>query len=363
MNTPSHNPRPVLPIPYTIMSTVKATPIPWLWKPYIPKGATSMIIGDGGYGKSYMTCAIAADLSAGRPLPGQKKGKDPQKILMISAEDGIAPVFKPRLDALQANMDNIAVYDEGFTVNPEMTKRVLAAVREFDAAIVFFDPMVVYMGGEVDSFKANEVRSILTQLNSIAKQENIAIVGVHHVKKSGGDGQHRANGSVDFANGVRSMLLVDVTKTGQYYMKHVKSNWHKKGGTLAYNFNEDRFTWQGEFEARDEAEVSRTPRGKAKAFLIATLKDGPVPSLDVLRMAKEEGLTEITIRRAKKGVCHSREIENKWYFELEPEAIPHPTITTDIVQALETAPPLMQVTHPEPEVDRLIREAREKMNG
>lgn len=358
----------ITPIPYVILSQVEAKPINWLWNPYIPKGAATMIVGDGGYGKSYMTCAIAADLSAGRALPGQE-ALPPQKILMISAEDAILPVIKPRLEAMGADMDKIAVYDEGFTVNPNMTARILAAVKEFDAAIVFFDPMVVYLGGDIDIFKPNEVRSILTQLTSIAKKEDIAIVGVHHVKKAGGVGQARSLGSVDLVNGVRSMVLVDITKSGTYFMSHVKSNWAKKGPQIAYDFNEERFNWLGEIEPMvDEVhEISHTPRNKAKSFILAILKDGPVPSIEMIKRARDEGLSERTINRAKRGLAHSMERDHKWYWELDEGMMPHPeTIgetASDALLAVAKTLPRLEIAKPETDMERLIREAKEKMDA
>lgn len=321
----STNKRPIEPIPYTILSNAQEEEIKWLWNPYIPGGALSTIIGDGGYGKSFMTCAIAADLSAGRPLPGQE-AMQPQRILMLSAEDGLGPVIVPRLKSLDANLENIAVYDEGFALNPEMTQRIMLAVQQFDATIVFLDPLVVYLGGEIDIFKANEVRSILSQLSAIAKRCNIAIVGVHHVKKGSATSlQHKSSGSADLVNGVRSTLLVDVSKGGQYYMRHVKHNWSKEGPPLAYAFNGDKFRWLGTYGGRmeeDDDDLSFTPRGKARSFLIAMLKEGPVLANEILKMGMDEGLSERSLQNAKKGLVHSMRRDEKWYWQLHVEPPP-----------------------------------------
>lgn len=359
------------PLEYTVLSTVKPTPINWLWKPYIPRAAMTTIIGDGGYGKSYMTCAIAASLSRGDMLPGQQIPKAPMKILMISAEDGIGPVIMPRLQALGANMDNIAAYDEGFTINPRMTQKILLAVEQFDAAVVFLDPMVVYLGGEVDFFKANEVRSTLTQLNHIAKAKDIAIVCVHHVKKGPASGQHKSLGSVDFVNGVRSTLLVDVSKTGTYFMSHVKHNWSAAGPTLAYSFNQDKFHWMGEYEpgvGGEPFEVSKTPRGKARLFLLNVLKDGPVPMVKVLAFAKEQGMNETTLQRAKKGVCHSRRMDDMtWAWELDEGIEVHPEAIgikpDEQLAAMAGLDPSVSIQDDEPEMVRLMREAQEALQA
>ena len=358
----SSTPHEVEALPYVVMSTVKPQPINWLWKPYIPRGAVTTIIGDGGYGKSFMTCSIAADLSAGRALPGQDAAH-PQKVLMISAEDGIGQVMLPRLTALEANMENIAAYDEGFSLNPKMAEKIAKAVEQFDAAVVFLDPMVVYMGGEIDSHKANEVRSIMSMLTDIAKHKGIAIVAVHHVNKGNAKGQHKSLGSVDFINSVRSTLLVDVSKTSTYYMSHVKHNWSGQGPTLAYSFTNDKFQWLGEYAPQlgelYEVQLSHTPRGKAKAFLLNVLKDGPVLMTELMKFAKDQGFSERTLMTAKRGVCHSvRRSDMKWEWELDED--PHPEAIGQTAETLLST--MAQGAGPEPriesEMERLMREAQ-----
>lgn len=343
------------PIPYQVLSTVVTTPINWLWKPYIPRGALTMIVGDGGYGKSWMTCAIAADLSKGRALPGQEP-LPPQRILMISAEDGISQIIKPKMEVLDADMANIAAFDEGFSINPNMVNRISLAVAEFDAAIVFLDPMVAYLGGSTDMYRPNETRAILIQLDQLAKRHNIAIVGVHHVKKAAGlIAQHKTLGSVDFVNGVRSTLLVDISKTGQYYMAHVKANWSKKGASIAYEFTGDKFSWGGEYNVNpmDSYEISHTPRGKARSFIMSVLRNGPVPIQELIKLAEQEGLTERTLNRAKRDVARSFQKDHKWYWELEPGVEPLPEVIgsspENYIASLSKIAPGVSMPQAEPE--------------
>jgi len=52
---------------------VQSQPITWIWKPFIPIGLPSLIIGDGGSGKSICTLAIATVISNGALLPGMDK--------------------------------------------------------------------------------------------------------------------------------------------------------------------------------------------------------------------------------------------------------------------------------------------------
>lgn len=241
---------------------------------------------------------------------------------MIGAEDGLSQVIKPKMEMLDADMANIRASDKGFTLDASSMVHLVRHIREYDAAIVFLDPLVVYMGGRIDMFRANEARSMLTLLGTVAQDTNTAIVAVHHVRKSSeGATQHKVMGSADFVNGVRSTLLVDVSKAGQRYMAHVKSNWAKAGPTLAYNFGEGGFQWQGEYDgaAEKQQEVSRTPRGVVQTWLRETLRNGPVPALEVLRQANEKGYAEKTLARAKVGVAISQNAGGIWVWALDPK--------------------------------------------
>ena len=53
------------------MDTIKATPVTWLWWPYIALGKLTMLDGDPGIGKSLLMTQVAASLSQGHPLPDQ----------------------------------------------------------------------------------------------------------------------------------------------------------------------------------------------------------------------------------------------------------------------------------------------------
>lgn len=313
------------PLPYVILSKVPAAKTQWLWYPYMPRRGLTSIVGDGGYGKSTMVCGIAAALSRGDPLPGQGP-MPPQRILMLSAEDGVSEIIKPRLEKLNADMDKIAVYDEAFNLNPNMIERIGAAMKEFDAAIAFLDPLVAYVGSGTDMYKPNEVRDILKRLDKVSKENNAAFVIVHHIKKGMvSSSQHKTLGSVDFVNGVRSMLLVDISKSGQYYVSHVKANWSQKGPDLAYQITDDTFEWQGVYDnGPDTPEISRTPRNKAKNWIVNQLRDGPKPALDVIEAAHKEGINERTLNRAKKEVAQSYQTREGWFWKLNEANMPHP---------------------------------------
>ena len=104
------------------MSDIQPEPVEWLWEPYIPRGAITLIQGDGGEGKTTVSLAIAAAVSTGTPLPGQVPFTratfgSPNiaiqaDVVIQNAEDSYTKTIKPKLELFGADCDLIHVIDE-----------------------------------------------------------------------------------------------------------------------------------------------------------------------------------------------------------------------------------------------------------
>ena len=51
------------------MSEIVPEPVNWLWEPYIPSGAITLIQGDGGLGKTTIALVVAAAVTIGGTAP------------------------------------------------------------------------------------------------------------------------------------------------------------------------------------------------------------------------------------------------------------------------------------------------------
>ena len=308
---------------YHRLIDVEKEEVQWLWYPYIPAGKLALLEGDPGQGKSWITCALAADLSAGRPLPGQTSPLPPQKILMLSAEDGLGDTIRPRIEAMAGNMENIYVSDDYFILDPQGVKDMEDLMRTTAATLVFMDPIVAYMGGKVDMHRANEVRGLMTALAEAGKRTGSAIVAVRHLRKAaGGKAIYSGIGSIDFTAAVRSVMQVQETKSGTKFLYHAKHNLTPKGNSLAYALVDNRFEWQGTLaDEPDEpkGKVSTKPKAQAVAeqFLFDTLRDGPVSALVVAERAGSQGIAQATLARAKKGIATSFKGPDGWMWNLQ----------------------------------------------
>lgn len=298
------------------MEDVKERKMKWLWYPYIPLGAASLVFGPGGYGKSQLMVLIAAHISTGTALPGQDYPHRPMNVLMMSAEDDIEAVLKGRLVRAGADLTRIYVPEKIFTLDKQGFADLEGYIVSAEVDLVIIDPVVRYIGGKVDMFRANEVRDFVGPIHEMAQKYEIAEILVGHSRKGGeGDDWEKAMGSVDFINAVRSVMFVTKTPDGDRVFRHVKTNYGVLGDSLLYTLDEDGAHWNGvavddvhdpRSEEPQQFGRSAAPKKDAKAFLRAILGDGPVPAKDVMAFASDEKITESTLNRAKRGLVESR---------------------------------------------------------
>lgn len=71
----------------------------WLWPGRIPLGKLTLLAGDPGLGKSFVTLDIAARVSSGEPWPDMPLfPQSPAGVLLFNAEDDLGDTIAPRLD-------------------------------------------------------------------------------------------------------------------------------------------------------------------------------------------------------------------------------------------------------------------------
>ena len=309
--------------PLVRVADVICKEVDWLWRPYIPRGMVTLLEGDPGLGKSWITMAIAKAVSTGEPLPGSP-AMPKQKVLIGSAEDLPEYSIAPRLKALGADLELIYLMPSIVSLSTDGLQVVEDFMKECAATVLFIDPIQAYLGADVDMHRANEVRPIMAGLGKLAERTHSAIIIVRHLRK-GGDGSgkrlYAGLGSIDFAASVRSILQVEKVKSGDTVINHIKSNISGLGPALSYKVApETGFAWGGIYNegAADFAGVNRTPmaRKRASAWLNDVLSGGPIPAPELLEMAKVTGFSDKTIQRAKAGIAESYQEKDGWYWRL-----------------------------------------------
>jgi hypothetical protein len=336
----------------TRLSEVEALPVEWLWQGRIPLGMLTVLDGNPGLGKSSVTLDLAARLSRGDVMPDGTPGPTAAGVVLLSAEDDLARVIRPRLEAASADLHRIVtvhVLEAGERRDPFITEADLAEVerrgREIGARLVVIDPLMAYLPLDVNAHRDQDVRWALRRLAATAERMGAAVVVVRHLNKtSGGPALYRGGGSIGIIGAARSGLMLaldpDDAAGEMKVLAPLKSNLSAPAPALRLRLVVDpaaahpRVQWEGVCSHTADALLAsasnpeeRLARDEAAEFLRRILADGQwVPTNEVERAAREEGISERTLNRARKREGVQREHRGQpgekggWWLRLPDKA-------------------------------------------
>jgi hypothetical protein len=314
-------PRPVL----SRLSDVIPETVSWIWPGRIPARKLTVQEGDPGLGKTAIMLDIAARISAGLPMPDGRESdlEGPGGVVILTAEDGLGDTIRPRLEAAGADLHRIvaleAVLDERGERLPtvEDINALDVAIATVKARFVLIDPLVAYLDGEtINANRDQDIRRALAPLAALAERTEAAIVAIRHLNKSaGGNPLYRGGASIGITAAARSVLLVAKDPADPNGPNRVlvsqKSNLAAPPVALTYYLEpltngSVRVVWVGPSEhtaasllAIPTDEGERSQLEEAKDVLLQILEDGPVPAGDAKRRAKDAGVAEKTLERAR----------------------------------------------------------------
>ncbi len=335
-----------------ILQDVKAAPVRWLWRGWIPFGKVTIVDGDPGEGKTTLLLDLAARLTRGRAFP-DGAACEPGGVLVMTAEDGAADTIRPRLEAAGADLAQALYLDElpdgagGFRPIsiPEDLPEVERAMTRVGAVLVIVDPVMAFFSGKVDSHKDQDIRRALSPLRAMAERTGAAIVCIRHLNKSpGGKALYRGGGSIGIGGAARSVLLVhrEPGSESTRILASVKSNLGKTPQSLAFTLTTaevsgagetSRVAWRGTslhtadslLSAPTDPEVVGTQED-AEGFLRELLKDGAsVPSKQVFLAAEQAGVGRYALTQAKTRLGIKPHHQGRpgepggWFWSLPPE--------------------------------------------
>jgi AAA domain len=308
-------------------SEIPSEDVDYLEEPLLPLRVPSLVTGLDGVGKSTILYNKGALATRGK-LAGKFKGT-PVDVVIASCEDHPGSVIRPRLVAAGADLDRVHIVKvrrdglEGDIALPDDLDAVALEVARVDARLLIVDPLVAHMPLQVDSHKAQHVRSVLAPLARLAEERELAVAAVVHFNGSPStDVRSRISGSKALRDAARSVLVcgIDPNDESRYVLVQDKHSFGPKSTTgRAYRIEtkliEDQgktrktsgVVWLGEVEIDSHGLLAgagdpeeRTERDEAGDFLDELLKAGDVAADDVLAEAKKAGIAEKTLRRAKR---------------------------------------------------------------
>ncbi|HAN99115.1 MAG TPA: hypothetical protein DCQ98_17535 [Planctomycetaceae bacterium] len=294
----------------------------WLWPGRIPLGKLTLLAGDPGLGKSFVTLDLTARVSRGDCWPDTPLLKQPAgNVILLNCEDDAADTIAPRLDRAGVDgrrvvlLEGVKSFDRRrqFSLETDLPRLEETLVQYPGTRLVVIDPIAAYCG-KVDSHKNSDVRGLLAPLAELASRFQVSILTVTHLAKSGGSkAVYRAMGSLAFAAAARAVWAV--TKDGNDPQRRLllpaKLNLARDPAGLAYRIEDGRVAWESEpvsmhadeaFAAEMHAEAKPDRRAhdrqEAAAWLRTELAGEALRSTQLIADAREQGISERTLRRA-----------------------------------------------------------------
>ena len=304
--------------------------IDWLWYPYIPFGKITVLQGDPGCGKSLMMMDLIARVTQGDYLPDGRM-HEPINVIYQCSEDGADDTIKPRLERAGVDCKRVSYINEDYltlTLDDELFRR---AIVDLNARLLVIDPFQAYIGDSVLS-SAIGMRRVMKKLGVWADAFNCAVVLVGHLnKKSSQKELYRGLGSVDIMALARSVIQIERSDEDERirYLSHVKSNLSVLGKRMVFRIDaKGLLHWLEDYETDGEADIIPEETidideveglsGKteiAAKTMIRLLSSGPKSSQSVIKEIENQGISDRTIKNAKRMVgIESYRKGGQWYW-------------------------------------------------
>lgn len=185
-------------------------PLQWVVRNWIPDAAVSMIYGESGAGKTFISLDIACHIAAG--LPWQDQRTKSGVVVYMAGEGNYG--LRQRVAAWCRfhqidRLDNLLISNKAIDLDsPSVSAQILNAVRERvdgDVAMIFVDTLNNHMSGDENS--ARDTRNLFNSVSIVSRALNAAACIVHHTGH-GEDTKHRARGSSALKASLDSSILV-----------------------------------------------------------------------------------------------------------------------------------------------------------
>jgi hypothetical protein len=199
-------------------------------------------------------------------------------------------------------------------------------IRRVGARLVVVDPLMAFLSGETNSHRDQDVRRALAPLAGLAERTGACVLVVRHLNKATANNPlYRGGGSIGIIGAARMAFVVgkDPQDENRRVVASTKNNLSNPPKSLMFTLEEAEsgsvmVSWLGESEvsaknllASPQNQEHADIRSEAIEFLNDVLCEGPVPASQVKEEAEDAGISERTLKRAKKvvGVITYRENE------------------------------------------------------
>jgi RecA-family ATPase len=282
-------------------------PMQWRVADFVPEDHLTMLVADGGTGKSILAVHLSLCIATGRPFFGMNTRRG--RVLYIDHEldrdEQLRRMYKVAR-GMGVDLRSESVRDRLWYLNPvhalgtaEHQNTVLHDVERRSIDLVVLDSLTMGAAGDVA-----DVADVVPIMQDIRQwPTTVAIDHVSHSTARGSAASARAFGSVFKRNAARSSLTLAQADTGGFALQQEKSNFSQGDGRLTYavEWMDDRIVFERISDA-DERAAGLLSDLSTREVTLAAVTDmyeatgGAVHPSDVIawRDEREEGSSQVS---------------------------------------------------------------------
>ena len=194
--------------------------IDFIHDPLLPEGSITLLCGDAGIGKSYISLYLSILMAEGKDFLGSAMKR--KNVLFVDLESSL-PLLNTRIQSIGIKSENIFFYTEGLNFLlkediAELKNEILAT----EAGFCVIDSLMDIIPG-INENDSGAMNQIFSALRSLVKQTGCSFLIIHHVNKANGDyrGSSAIKGAIDALYTLKSVkerstykiLEIEPTKT------------------------------------------------------------------------------------------------------------------------------------------------------
>ena len=300
-------------------------PIEWIWPGWLPRGILSLLGAAPGAGKSLVALDLARRVIHQEPFPdaarrSQASALPGGNVVYVDAE-AVPQIQNERASAwdmdrsrlyLMLPKDQYGLVDFGSTTDQD---RLLEMVYELQPHLVVVDSLSsITLKGENN---VEDVRAVLSFLSAVAREFDLAMLLIHHLRKRGkalptmdlvtADDFRGSSHIIAMARSVLALSIIqdgpEPDRNGPRRLEVVKTNLCRYPPALGVHFEDNgRAAPEIRYGDAPQAYKKATQTETCAEWLLETLQEAgePMRPKEVLVLAKEYGFKEGTIYRARK---------------------------------------------------------------
>lgn len=316
-----------LPKLWSLSEMTESRAIQWLAHNRIPRGNVTVNVGDEGVGKSLYWVLLVAYITTGRPFPELGiAGGEPGHVVLFLAENGLADMDRPRMEAAGVNPDYVHIYcvdPDGSGTPPLDDFAVNDILRaDFTPSLIVADPWLDMVPSHLSVKDGQQAKRALRPWRELAVKTNAGVLLVCHTNRTdSANARDKYGATAELRKTARMTLFSQVDEeTGHLTVGPEKTNITTRGipasqfqiitkpragfpdgvPVLDYVGESSKTATDIITEKWEANRPDADDRTDVQIWLETYLTDhGPTLRKDVLKAAKAEGFTVAkTLKRA-----------------------------------------------------------------